>query len=442
MHELINHELINKIALFSFSLLLVSFFIGPTTSYLFFGMLFLLGLRKPEFLLAALSSLGVFKNLDILMNFPIDLTAFIFGIAIYIALLITFIKSKINKTGIMGILVLMQGLLALFSAQFISEADDLKWWNAGRFLTFNLPLFYLPFLIIHKKNYVPQIRNIILSIYFISVLLLGVALHNLYFGKLTSWHLSALGESYIELAKYISLGIIFLLCCLFYEKIKLSKVVYLILLIVFSAAIILSPSRGVLLSFMLVAILFFLKVLIDQGRSFKKSIFLFFLILLIPTIGFLAFQKAQTVGLYVQRLTGTFESPVRMKYYHDAVESFVNNPLIGSGVGMFSYEHGGEGHFPHNIFLEIAAEYGLLGIIVFGPFLIYLLYLALKLIIIIPLSNILILIPLWFLIIFLDAMVSGSIANNRSIWLFGAIILIVSKSIKRKKCENYGIDQQ
>ena len=155
------------------------------------------------------------------------------------------------------------------------------------------------------------------------------------------------------------------------------------------------------------------------------------------TIGSLAFRKASVEGFGVKRIIPSMifdqsSIQIRIQYYHDAIESFKKNPLIGKGVGMFSYEHGSRGAYPHNIFLEIAAEYGLIGIIIFWPFLIYLFYLALRLIKNIPLKHSFLIIPLWFLIIFSDAMVSGSIANNRNIWLFGAIILIITKYHKRQ----------
>ena len=53
----------------------------------------------------------------------------------------------------------------------------------------------------------------------------------------------------------------------------------------------------------------------------------------------------------------------RLKHYSDAWQLFKNNPLFGIGTGGFP-----EG-YPHNIFLEIAAENGLLGLIIFFGFL-------------------------------------------------------------------------
>ena len=425
-------------AIFSIVLLGASFLVGPPIGYLLFAIIILMGLRKTEFLLVALLLIGIFKNLDIFKCFPIDLTVLVVGITIYIALLTTFVRSKIRKVGPIEILVLLQGLLVLSSAYFVSRAGDLKWWNAGRFLAFNLPLFYLPLLIIRHKKQKPQIKNIILGVYFISLSLLGIAFHNLYFGKLTSWHLTAFGESYIGLSIYISFSIIFLLYYLICTKSKIIlKTFYFFLLTLFIIGLILCPSRGILYSFVLVLVIVFFKILMDKNISFKKILFVCFLIISILAICFLIFKKADVEGFGVKRIIPNMVSDqssmqIRIQYYRDAIENFMQKPLIGAGVGMFSYEHGSKGAYPHNIFLEIAAEYGLIGIIIFCPFLIYLFYLALKLIKNIPLGNLFLIIPLWFLIIFLDTIVSGSIANNRNIWLFGAIILIIAKYYKRQ----------
>ena len=429
----------NKIFLSSVVLLLLGFLIGPTIGYLLFAIIILMGLIKTEFLLVALLLVGMFKNLDIFKSFPIDLTILVVAITIYIAFLITFLRSKIKKIGPIEILILLQGLLVLSSAYFVSKAGDLKWWNAGRFLAFNLPLFYLPLLIIHHKKQKLQIKNIILGIYFISISFLGIAFHNLYFGKLTSWHLTAFGESYIGLSIYMSFGIIFLLHHLICKKSKiLTKIGYFILLMFFSIGLTLSPSRGILVSFILVIFIIFLKIITNKNTNLKRILVLCCLMLSITAIGFLTFQRAKIAGFNIRRLIPNMDSMqsligVRTRYYHDAIKNFTQKPLIGAGVGMFSYEHGGRGKYPHNIFLEVATEYGLIGIIIFWPFFIYLFYLALKLIKNIPKNNSFVIIPLWFLIIFLDAMVSGSIANNRNIWLFGAIILIITKNIQNQK---------
>ena len=54
---------------------------------------------------------------------------------------------------------------------------------------------------------------------------------------------------------------------------------------------------------------------------------------------------------------------IRLKHYSTAWQLFKNQPLFGIGTAGFP-----EG-YPHNIFLEIAAENGLLGLIIFFSFL-------------------------------------------------------------------------
>jgi O-antigen ligase len=54
---------------------------------------------------------------------------------------------------------------------------------------------------------------------------------------------------------------------------------------------------------------------------------------------------------------------IRLKHYSDAWQLFKQKPLFGMGTGGFP------GGYPHNIFLEIAAENGLLGLVIFLCFL-------------------------------------------------------------------------
>jgi O-antigen ligase len=59
----------------------------------------------------------------------------------------------------------------------------------------------------------------------------------------------------------------------------------------------------------------------------------------------------------------------RLEKYSTAITLFKQNPLLG--VGTNGYELLTEFGYPHNIFLEIAVENGLLGLIAFGCFLMF-----------------------------------------------------------------------
>ncbi|WP_251344446.1 O-antigen ligase family protein [Haloplanus halophilus] len=58
---------------------------------------------------------------------------------------------------------------------------------------------------------------------------------------------------------------------------------------------------------------------------------------------------------------------LRIEYYYNALDMWANSPLIGSGLSGYFAQYG---TFPHNIVLEIGAELGLIGVILFGSFII------------------------------------------------------------------------
>lgn len=72
----------------------------------------------------------------------------------------------------------------------------------------------------------------------------------------------------------------------------------------------------------------------------------------IPNVKYFSLMNAKNISVNI-----------RLKHYSDAWQLFKQKPLFGMGTGGFP------GGYPHNIFLEIAAENGLLGLIIFFSFL-------------------------------------------------------------------------
>lgn len=140
-----------------------------------------------------------------------------------------------------------------------------------------------------------------------------------------------------------------------------------IFLIVFSGYfILLSGSRGVVIS-LLTAIIFYL-FLISKIKP-RTKIYASVLMLLI----FFGFYKY----LIPQRLANFYSysisadalqdpgSSVHMRIimWEQAICDFVENPITGIGTGNSNNKSG----FPHNIVLEVAAEFGVLGLLIFIP---------------------------------------------------------------------------
>ncbi len=75
----------------------------------------------------------------------------------------------------------------------------------------------------------------------------------------------------------------------------------------------------------------------------------------------------QRATLLVQEEGGGYSAAERAHYYGWAIESWHRHPIIGSGVGSFPilYDRPDAPFYPHNIFLELLAEQGVLGLALF-----------------------------------------------------------------------------
>ncbi len=99
----------------------------------------------------------------------------------------------------------------------------------------------------------------------------------------------------------------------------------------------------------------------------------------------------------------------RAYYYDVAMRIFAANPLGGVGIG--GYAALGPGLYPHNMLLEIAAEFGLVGIGLFGAWLV----LAIRGTVTSPVLAALLAASLAY------TLFSGSIASNAEFWIVSAI---------------------
>jgi len=115
----------------------------------------------------------------------------------------------------------------------------------------------------------------------------------------------------------------------------------------------------------------------------------------------------------------------QIQWYY-ALKVFSDNPFFGIGIGNFFIDAGDyESHYPHNFFLELLAEYGMLGMVLF----------------------LLILIPSYiksdnyYKIIFLFCFISLSFSGDASYWRFFFLFLILGYHFKCFACAGYMIDK-
>lgn len=174
------------------------------------------------------------------------------------------------------------------------------------------------------------------------------------------------------------------------------------------------------------------------GLLFWAFIFLFFaprskarlwqfMTLGLGSIAAIIFVFPEMVWRFSEFLSNNMSSStqVRLMLFEDALERFLENPLLGTGVGS-GVRTMGEGMYPHNIVLESASEMGLIGLIMLTSLISVVLF-ALK----------------TEFKIFSDhpgkrccvaalaaifgfnlsvAMVSGSLGDDTNMWVFGGLI--------------------
>ena len=156
-----------------------------------------------------------------------------------------------------------------------------------------------------------------------------------------------------------------------FNKRKYGKLFCAIAIIPLLYSILLVGSRGPLISMMIGLIFYF--VIIFRGKIKLKNVGVITIILLSLIFIWTSYSDIICTNSIVNkiipnagRLSIASASGMsgRAKIYSDAWQLFKDKPLFGRGTGGFP-----ERGYPHNIFLEIAVENGLLGLIIFFGFL-------------------------------------------------------------------------
>jgi len=178
------------------------------------------------------------------------------------------------------------------------------------------------------------------------------------------------GASYLGFGRVIALGLIVLMACILSKDYDLCGFNYIYsstIFLIMSAALLLSGARGPL-----IAVTF--SVLIGALMLRRMNRLLLFLLLLTSiSIPFLrnSYIEARTLNrllLLVSVEGGGASAQGRLLRWKDALSLLHDSPIIGGGLGSFYYYFGNidaEADYPHNIFLEVASETGMIGLILF-----------------------------------------------------------------------------
>lgn len=281
-----------------------------------------------------------------------------------------------------------------------------------------------------------DLKNGILLAGFVAIaaILFNVTLHDS-----TLTRLGVLGkEGAINLARILGMCAFTSFVMTFVSRKLEQKVFYLLLSFVCFGFILGTATRQAFFS-LLIGVMVFIVIIsianprrLFQGLSAVGIISLTILLLNISSIEIFRFGSNrifQFVGQFIKNPILAIASNKRIEIglFSSALDLFQENPIFGGGLGSFAvYFSGVDARlYPHNIILEILAEMGLVGMLIFIGLLFIIGFFIIKSVRLknIDLNHRLGLVFGLWLITFTNAQFSGDISSNRLFWVLTSILI-------------------
>ena len=254
-----------------------------------------------------------------------------------------------------------------------------------RFNTFAVTMFITPLLIIKTPD---DSRRLLSYFYFLLVIIVGIMLFQfVYFLRwgdfaivLAYWNrISIPGANPIQVSRYLAIGAAMMIALMIRNK-PSNSIHYFIILSVILLSIILSGSRGPLVSIIIGSILY--AFLFERKRSSRiigygmigVSTITILLLFLPESLTQRFFDISQgSVIITQQGVKRVSTIATRFEFWSMSVQAWfssVTNFFVGLGAGGFSslFIWRDWRWYPHNLFFEIIAELGLVGLIIGAAF--------------------------------------------------------------------------
>ncbi|MCK4293066.1 MAG: O-antigen ligase family protein [Planctomycetes bacterium] len=332
--------------------------------------------KHPEITFALFLNAGAFKSdprlASILPGF-FDLTIF-FGLIAGLSILLNVVKNKLKIPHISSTFFIPYSFLVLLmlASLLYTEAPIYGKDKFLRFITIGTLSAFGPIFLFKERK---RLYNFFCVFIAISTLMVIVSTISASFTS-SGFHM-AFGSNWLALGRMAgTASLIILFCFLLPRKTKGRKNIWTILFLLNTFGLFYTGGRGPVIAFvitlLLLAILTLLSLLIKRSKNDTRilkttslvTVMIFLVILIFP----------QPFGTLINRVRVALTEPrggssisLRLNSYGSAIKAISQHPLLGVGIGGFSVYHSGidQLSYPHNIFLEIWCELGVLGIIVF-----------------------------------------------------------------------------
>ena len=306
---------------------------------------------------------GLVKWIDI---WPIDATVLFTGIT-SVCLLFEFVfKNKISiaKGGINNIFKILPFTIWVFISIIYSSSESYVYTKAINFFLIFITFSFTFMLIKNKRDLNIFMRFLVTAGLLTSLVILylfyagGLSLSLTYFRLLENGNPLGIPD-YLALATPILIAAVVLT----FNK----NIIIKTLAIIPVFALLILSGRAPILSFILILFTYAFYNLKLSRRMIRRSILLS-LFLLFASLNFTkinSFDRAISRFESISNDNFMSNQNERVDLYEISYESFLNKPFIGIGLGSFGlyhYEKDVRDH-PHNMFLEVLVEQGLIGLI-------------------------------------------------------------------------------
>ena len=336
------------------------------------------------------------------------------------------------------------GLLAAATAisYLYSPAETYGWDKLTRFFVISGILFLAPLVLIGKTE---DIRHFTLAMLVCAILLSIKILYGINDASLfdPTGHLSSENRDVTQIGagQLVAMTLLWLLFCPHYSLRRLWLMISVPLL---SAALIASVARGPVLFFVTVFVPFLflrrVRTTVNATKVWLPAL-LFGLLAFTGSLYWLQRQEAaqekfRTKKAEIEEVlrgssTPTYTAGRRLTLYGWALAMFAEKPLMGWGLGGWSYYVFDRDMpaYPHNLILEIAAEEGVMGLAALGTLLITVLLAMRRIWRKSP--DLSFIVPV-FAFSFLATLTSGDLNVNRPLWLWCGVIFALAAIAKRR----------
>ncbi len=307
-----------------------------------------------------------------------------------------------------------------------------------RFNTFALTMFLTPFLVIKSPE---DSKRLLYYFYFLLAIIVGIMLFQfIYFLKwgdfaivLAYWNrISIPGANPIQVSRYLAIGAAMLIALLIRKK-PTDSISYILILSLILLTIILSGSRGPLVSIILGSIIY--AMLYERNHFMKISAYasiaigtIILILLLLPenlTQRFFDISQGSVI-ITQQGVKRVSTIATRFEFWSMSLKSWISsieNFVFGLGSGGFSslFIWRDWRWYPHNIFFEIIVELGFIGLTLLSLFIAKTYKLISQGLTRGSFTDHSALWVAGTTVIFIAAQFSGDINDNRILWMFLAI---------------------